>query len=198
VAPPTVDLVIAALRRDEVVVVPTDTVYGLATRLAAPAIERLFELKGRSADKPFAVLIGRREAVPELATPNAAAIRLMDRFWPGPLTIVTRRADGLDVVLGGDPATIGIRLPDSPQIVALTAAVGPLVTTSANRSGRPCLTSLTAIADTFGAEVAVSLDGGVLSGDPSTVVDATTDPVTILRAGPLDPDVVRAVADGLA
>ena len=193
-----IDAAVAALRWDEVVVVPTDTVYGLAVRMSAAAVERLFELKGRAADKPFAVLVGSREQADALAADDPVARRLMDRFWPGPLTIVTRRADGIDFDLGGDPRTIGIRHPQSELIAALAGAVGPLVTTSANRAGEPFLVSLGEIASTFGAEVTTVIDGGELTGEPSMVVDCSVTPLEVLRGGPIDEAEVRAAANGLA
>ena len=206
VQPGTPEQAVAALRRDHVVVVPTDTVYGLAARFGAAGVERLFVLKGRSTDKAFAVLVGSHAQAAELADLGPAAARLAECFWPGPLTIVTRRAGGVDLDLGGDRSTIGLRFPRSELIVELTHAVGPLVTTSANRSGEPCLESFDDIAATFGRPtgpdmgptVEAAIDGGILSGEPSTVVDCTVEPVVILRPGPLDPDLVRAVARGLA
>ena len=113
----------------------------------------------------------------------ACAAALMDRFWPGALTLVLPARPGLAADLGDDDATIGLRCPDHPVPLALCEAVGPLATTSANRHGEPTLTTAADVLATFGDAVAVVLDGGTCTGSPSTVVDCTGVEPKLLREG---------------
>jgi tRNA threonylcarbamoyl adenosine modification protein (Sua5/YciO/YrdC/YwlC family) len=166
--------------------IPTDTVYGLAARLSDPvAVEHLFALKGRAATKAMAVLVADFDAADALGEFDAAAARLARRFWPGALTVVVHRRAGVDVDLGGDPSTIGLRCPDLGVIRELAREVGPIVTTSANRSGEPTLATAPEIADAFGSNLAAVLDGGRLTDRASTVVDLSGTGLVVLREGPI-------------
>ncbi len=182
----SLDEAVAVLGSGGTVVLPTDTVYGLA---ALPSVEgatqALFELKGRSGDHPLAVLVADLDQALELVAFDEPAVgRWMAELWPGPLTIVLRRsavASGL--ALGGGPETIGVRCPDHPFVRALAAEVGPIATTSANRTGEPTpVTAGEAAASLVGA-VDLVVDGGPAGTVASTVVDASGDEWTILREG---------------
>ena len=153
--------------------IPTDTVYGLAAHPATPgATERLFSVKRRPRDVDLPVLVADVDQARALTTAvPAVAVELMERFWPGPLTIVLPRAPELDADLGDDEATIGVRCPAHPVPRALCSLVGPLATTSANRHGEPTAATAMEVADSFGDAVPVVLDGGPCRGAPSTVVD---------------------------
>lgn len=181
-----VALALEALRRGEVVGLPTDTVYGLAAIPTAPgAVDRLFVAKGRPASVPVAVLVAEVEAAQALSD-SALPTALVERHWPGPLTLVVRRRAGVDWDLGGNPATIGVRCPDHALVRELCASVGPLATTSANLHGNPSPTSAAGVAgEMAGGPVALVLDGGECDGAPSTVVDVTGDAPVILREGAL-------------
>lgn len=184
----------AALRAGEAVVVPTDTLYGLAALPTVPgAVDRLFVLKGRPADMPIAVLVAGLEQVEALADLSAAARRLAEAFWPGPLTMVLPRKEGVDLPLGEPHATIGVRWPDHAVIAALAAEVGPLATTSANRTGEPTPATAAEAAASLTGPVAVALDGGPCAGTASTVVDLTGDDLRILREGEITESALRAV-----
>jgi len=181
----------AALRAGGVVLVPTDTVYGLAA-LTPGAEEDLFVLKGRPADRSIAVLVADRPAAESLAAsvPTPLA-ELMDHHWPGPLTVVLPRRKAADPQIGGDRDTVGVRCPDHPWLRRLLAGVGPLATTSANRHAQPTppqaadvLTALPPDPDT-GAAIAVAIDGGPCTGEASTVVTWRDDELQVLRPGPL-------------
>jgi L-threonylcarbamoyladenylate synthase len=179
-----------ALLGGEVVVVPTETVYGLAALPDVPgATRRIFGLKGRTADVPLAVLCADADQALDLVEqPSAAVHEVATRCWPGPLTLVLRRRGGLGYELGEPVTTVGLRCPDHPIVRQLAAEVGPIATTSANLHGQPTPDTATELAALFGAGVAVVLDGGPCTGLPSTVVDATdVDPTNwrILRQGPL-------------
>lgn len=185
-----VDRAATAMLSGHAVVLPTDTVYGVAAiPSSASAVAQLFALKGRSSTQPFAVLVSDAEQALELAAPSVAASgvrQVMRRLWPGALTLVVPRAPELaELALGGDPTTIGVRCPASAVVRALAARVGPVATTSANRSGEPTPTEAAAAAASLYGEVALVLDGGTLSGAASTVVDATAEPWRLLRDGPV-------------
>ena len=177
----------AALRSGDIIGVPTDTVYGLAADpWHSGASDRLFLVKGRPRNVELPVFVAGVEQARELTAslPDAAA-RLMEGLWPGPLTIVAPRRADLNADLGEDDATIGLRCPDHPVPIALCREFGPFATTSANRHGRPPLTSAEAVArELVGVELV--LDGGSCQGEPSTVVDATGEVIKLLRPGRLD------------
>jgi L-threonylcarbamoyladenylate synthase len=178
----------AALGGGAVIAIPTDTVYGLAALPTLPeATERIFAAKHRPLDLVLPVLVADAAQALDLGQGlSPAAERLMARHWPGPLTVVLERAPAAaDLALGGGSQTIGLRCPDHDGVRELCALVGPLATTSANRHGEPPITDARTVADTFGAELALVLDGGECAGLPSTVVDCTQDPPRLLREGRL-------------
>lgn len=169
------------------VVLPTETVYGLAALASDPhATRALFARKGRGADVPIAVLCADAEqamALTVAAGPLAA--ELAAAHWPGPLTMVLPRRPGLGWKLGEPTDTIGVRCPDHALVRALAARVGPLATTSANRHGLPTPASAAEAAEQLLGPVDLVLDGGPLSGTPSTVVDLTGEIPRVLRQGPV-------------
>jgi L-threonylcarbamoyladenylate synthase len=184
----------SALRRGELVALPTDTVYGLAANVwDGQAVSRLFEVKGRDPTKPVAILVAGWDGLLEVAaTPPESVRRLADRFWPGPLTLVVKRLPTLPSELSPTDS-IGLRVPDQPFTLKLLGEVGPLAVTSANRSGFP--DSRTA-AEVFGAlsgRIELVIDGGPTPGGvPSTVVDCTVDPPALLRTGPISMQEIEA------
>ena len=178
-----VEAAAACLRSGGVVVLPTETVYGVAALAADPeAVGELFVLKGRPADRRVAVLVADLDQARLLAVVDDRAVTLATTCWPGPLTMV------LPAVPGTEEATVGVRCPDHALVRAIAAAVGPIATTSANRSGDPTPVAAAAAAASLdiapGSDLLV-LDGGSCGGVPSTVVDLTVDPAVVLRAGPL-------------
>ncbi|MCY3807223.1 MAG: L-threonylcarbamoyladenylate synthase [bacterium] len=181
----------AALRAGRVVLLPTDTVYGLAA-LTPAAEEDLFALKGRPADRSIAVLVADRPAAESLAAsvPEPLA-ELMDRHWPGPLTVVLPRPQTSVPQVGGNRETIGVRCPNHPWLRSLLAEVGPLATTSANRHAQQTPTHATEVLAALppdpdaGAAITVAIDGGPCTGQASTVVTWQDGELKILRSGPL-------------
>ena len=191
-----VDEVVRVLRRDGVVVLPTDTVYGLcALPTSLDAIERVFALKGRRADVPIAVLCASAEQALALAEPVAGAAAVAAELWPGPLTLVLPRRAGVALHLGEPAHTIGLRVPDDALVRAIAERVGPIAATSSNRHGEPTPTTAAGASASLTGEPDLVVDGGRLEATASTVVDATTQPWTVLRRGPVDPDEVLRVAD---
>ena len=188
---------IRVLRDGGIVAVPTDTVYGLAAWLETPGgIERLFEAKGRSADRAIAVLLADAAQAETLAVLTPAARRLAEAFWPGGLTLVlAQRPDrpALPAALTGGRPTIGLRVPDHPAPRALAAALGPLPTTSANVSGEPEARDANEIEARLGAALDLILDGGPAAGGaPSTVVDVSGQEPRILRIGAIASEAIES------
>lgn len=185
---------VAALARGDVVVIPTDTVYGLAGRFDNPrAIRRIFEIKKRPPDKPLPVLASSMSSLSGVATFDPLARKLAASFWPGPLTLVLPRAEGFDADLGaGERETVGVRVPEHELTRRLLQECGPLAVTSANRSGHPPATD----AETAAAEFPdlLTLDGGPGAGQPSTVLSLVGRPA-VLRAGALDDAIGQAIRD---
>ena len=197
--PPPAEAVQAAaeaLRSGDIIGLPTDTVYGLAADpWHAGATDRLFLVKGRPRNVELPVFVaGAGQALQLTANLPSAAARLMDAFWPGPLTVVCPRRPDLNADLGEDDATIGLRCPDHPVPLALCERFGPYATTSANRHGRDPYTDAGELArELVGVELV--LDGGPCRGEPSTVVDATGEVLKLLRPGRLDWERIMEVAE---
>ena len=199
-----VALAAEVLRAGGVVALPTDTVYGIAVDLTtAGGVERLFHVKQRPPDKGIMLLLADAAQAPTIGAMTPAATALGAAFWPGGLTvIVPQRLDvALPAALTGGASTIGLRVPDHATPRALAAAVGPLPTTSANRSGEPEGRDATEIAAQVGEAIELILDGGPAHGGPaSTIVDCTGAVARILRVGaiPTERIVEILVAAGIA
>jgi len=187
------------LRGGGVVLLPTDTVYGIAVRAEAPgATGRLFALKDRAEGQPVAVLVADvAQALELVEAPEPAVRRLMGEQWPGPLTLVMRRSGtAAPLELGGDPSTVGVRCPDHDFVRAVAAEVGPLATTSANRHGEPTPTTAAEAAASLVGAVDLVVDGGRLGAIASTVVDLTGAEPVVLREGAVTIDHLRGVLGG--
>ncbi|CAN5621879.1 hypothetical protein BH24ACT26_BH24ACT26_16040 [soil metagenome] len=184
-----------ALDEGSPIVVPTDTVYGLAARPSlARAIEAVFRVKGRPPDKPLPLLAARLDDLLDVVTVDARARMAAARFWPGPLTLVLPRAAGFPFDLGGGrAASIAVRVPSCPVALALLRRSGPLAVTSANRSGQAPATTVQEARAALEALVEVFLDGGRLAGRPSTILSLVDAPI-VLREGALTAEEVMSVA----
>jgi len=194
VSDPVEDAALAALA-GELVVMPTDTVYGIATRPDDPAAtERLFEAKGRPRELELPVLVPSVAAAREVAVFDERASALAAAFWAGPLTLVLpRTAVSADWRLGEDGSTIGVRMPHHPLTLAMLARTGPLAVTSANRTGEQTPFTCEGLERVFGDAVAVYLCEEVpLRGEPSTVVDLAHGDLAVLREGAIAEADVRA------
>lgn len=179
-----------ALAQGAVMAYPTETFYALGGNALHPGLcAEIFRLKGREGDKALLLLVDGARDVPRLAVPSPPAEALMAALWPGPLTLVLPAAPGLPPHLRAKGGTVALRWSPHPLIAALLAIGGvPLIGTSANRAGEPPATTADAVSAAFPGAVAVLVDGGTTAGGaPSTLVDTTTRPFTILRPG-----VVRA------
>ena len=187
---------VAALAAGEVVAIPTDTVYGLAVDPRPPsATGRLFAVKGRPETVALPVLVADVTTAGQLGVLDERAARLVERYWPGALTIVVGRRH-VSFELGGDPATIGLRCPDHPVALRVLGASGPLAVTSANRHGERPSRSAAEVVAAFG-ETLLVLDGGLCDGEPSTVVSISSDRVACLREGAIPMrEIELALRDG--
>jgi L-threonylcarbamoyladenylate synthase len=176
-----------ALAAGLAVAIPTDTVYVLAVDPFVPgASDRLFELVGRSREQDLPVLVASVWQALNLATsvPDASR-RLMERCWPGPLTVVLPRDPEVAADLGDDDLTIGLRMSAHPVPLALCKDVGPLAVATASASGEPDFETAEEVAEEFEDDVPVVLDGGRCAGLPSTVVDGTGEDLHLIREGRL-------------
>ena len=198
---PAVAAAAEALRDGGLVVLPTETVYGIAARPDDPAVTgRLFEAKRRPAPMNLPVLAVDAAAAWAVGRPVGPAQGLAAAFWPGPLTLVLPRTErSRPWALGDHETTVAVRVSDHPLSCALVEAAGPVAATSANISGRPPAEDEAALLSTFEDQVAVYvvLASGVRrpGGTPSTVFDLTVEPPILLRSGPIDPaDLARAMA----
>ncbi|HET9671819.1 MAG TPA: L-threonylcarbamoyladenylate synthase [Actinomycetota bacterium] len=179
----------AAALRGDLIVIPTDTVYGIGTRPDdREATARLFEAKRRPERLELPILVATVADARDVASFDERADRLAAACWPGPLTLVLPRT-GRSAAweLGGDPATVGVRVPRDPLALAVLARAGPLAVTSANRSGRPPARTCDELRAAFGDAVAVTLcRDEPLGGPASTVLDLAHGRARILRAGRID------------
>ena len=186
------------LKNNEVVAFPTETVYGLGANAASTAaVNKIFEAKGRPSDNPLIVHIGDSAQLPELVKRvTAQAQQLIKAFWPGPLTIIFEKKEGVfsDKVTAGLD-TVGIRLPDHPVAMALIKEANlPIAAPSANRSGKPSPTSAKHVLDDLDGAIAGIVDGGSTGvGVESTVIDCTGNIPVILRPGGVSKEEIEAV-----
>ncbi len=177
-----------AVRRGELVVLPTDTVYGLgADAFDADAVAALLRAKGRGRDMPPPVLVSAPTTIDALAVGLPAWARaLVEEFWPGPLTLVCRQQASLRWDLGDTRGTVAVRMPDHDVALEVLERTGPMAVSSANLTGRPAARDAEEAEDMLGDRVAVVLDAGPApGGEASTIVDATGERPRVLRWGAL-------------
>lgn len=194
------DEAVNALGRGALVVMPTDTVYGIAADAFDPrAVAALLAAKGRGRQQPPPVLVGNQGTLDGLATEVPDVVRdLVAAFWPGPLTIICLAQPSLAWDLGDTDGTVALRMPADETALALLRRTGPLAVSSANLTGQPAATTAAQALGYFGDDVAVYLDAGRAGGGvASTIVDATAERLTILRQGALSREELAAVAPEL-
>jgi len=185
-----------AARSGNLVVMPTDTVYGIgADAFNAAAVRALLAAKGRGPDMPVPVLVGSWSTIEGLVTAVPPLARtLIEAFWPGGLSLVVEHAPSLSWDLGDARGTVMVRMPLHPVAIDLLRLVGPMAVSSANRSGSPAATTAAAAYDQLGEDVTVYLDAGESPiGVASTVVDLTADVPRLLREGAVSLDRLREV-----
>lgn len=190
----------SAVRRGELVVLPTDTVYGIgADAFSAEAVGDLLQAKGRGRNMPSPVLVGSPNTLHGLVTDfTEAAWDLVDAFWPGGLTLVARHQPSLQWDLGDARGTVAVRMPLHPVAIELLTETGPMAVSSANLTGHPSPQTCDAAQSMLGDAVSVYLDGGATpDAVPSSIVDVTGKVPVLLRAGVLTADQLREVVPDL-
>lgn len=188
---------VEALRTGRPIVVPTDTVYGLAVRAGDPvALDEIFTLKRRPAERSIAVLVADVDQAAEIVEVDDRARRVAQACWPGDLTLVLDRLPSVDPSIGRDDGTVGVRCPGHDFVRDLARAVGPLSTTSANISGAATPADAVAAAAVLDGEVALIIDGGRIEGSASTVARVDADgTVTVFRQGRLSAAELESLAN---
>ena len=185
------------LRAGGLVILPTDTVYGIGCEAAdAGAVERLLAAKGRGRQMPPPVLVASVHAIDSLCVDVPEAARACARaFWPGGLTLILRARPDLGWDLGETGGTIGVRMPNQSALLRLLHDFGPMAVTSANLTGQPPATSVEQAVGYFGTLVSAYLDGGPTQGSTaSSIVDFAHDTPRALRLGTISLDELSAVA----
>ncbi len=187
---------VRAVRQGKLVVLPTDTVYGLGCdAFSAEAVTALLAAKGRGRDLPVPVLVGSLSTLTGVSAQTGGVIAdLVEAFWPGGLTIVCRQQPSLRWDLGDAGGTVAVRMPLHPVAIEVLRETGPMAVSSANRSGQPAARSGEQARDHLGEAVAVYLDSDPTDDDvPSTIVDVTGPVPRVLRAGAVSLELLREV-----
>ncbi len=183
----TLEKAVEILKKGGIVAFPTETFYGLGVKFDMDdSLIRLYELKKRPVKKPMPLIIGSRELLPSLVvSTNNSATALMDKFWPGPLTIILDAKNGVSRYLTVGTGMVAIRIPGESFALHLAKEAGfPITGTSANISGMPPADNAEAVIKYFGDRVDLIIDGGKTPGGlPSTIVDATEREIKLLRKG---------------
>jgi L-threonylcarbamoyladenylate synthase len=166
-----IERAVQVLHRDGIIVYPTDTVYGLgADALSEDAVIRVYEVKNRPISKPISVAVSDREMLSAIAVVDSRADAFMDRFLPGPVTVVLKAKSCLPEILTGGTGMIGVRIPAHPIALGIISRFdGPITATSANYSGEQDPVTVSEVH----VQSDLVIDGGKLPGTPSTVVDLT-------------------------
>lgn len=190
----------AAIGRGELVVMPTDTVYGIAADAFSPeAVQRLLDAKGRGRQSPPPVLVPTIATLDALAETHTDEVRaLVAEFWPGPLTVILPAQSSLRWDLGETHGTVAVRMPAHPIALELLNETGPLAVSSANLTGVAPASTAADAERMLGASVSVILDAGAGGSEPSTIVDASElhlpdGRVRIVRQGAIPDEAIRAV-----
>lgn len=194
---PAIDEAVATIGRGGLVVLPTDTVYGIGADAFNPeAVAALLAAKGRGRQMPPPVLVADARTLDGLATDVPDGVRaLVEAFWPGGLTVICRAQPSLLWDLGETRGTVALRMPDHPAALALLRRTGPMAVSSANRTGGPAAMGVAQAREQLGDAVPVYLDAGRAPGGvASTIVDATGDGLRVVRAGALSREQLSEVA----
>ena len=191
---------IAAAKRGDLVVLPTDTVYGLGTdAFSQKGPQKLIAAKGRDRNMPIPVLVGHVKALDGLAQRvDGVTKALAEAFWPGALTIVVKAQPTLRWDLGETNQTVALRMPLNPIAIELLNAVGPMAVSSANKTGQPAATNVDEAIAQLGGDVTIYLDGGQTPGNiASTIVDVSSGEIKLLRQGAIPLEEIRLIVPNI-
>ncbi|MGB9730822.1 MULTISPECIES: L-threonylcarbamoyladenylate synthase [Calditerrivibrio] len=181
-----------------IAVIPTETVYGIAASIYnSYAIQKIFEAKNRPADNPLIVHISDSKQLNDLTDEiNEAAKKLMQHFWPGPLTLIFKAKEGINKKITGGLSTIAVRMPDNDFTLKLIEMTGPLAAPSANISGKPSGTEISDIFEELNGKVDLIVDEGIVRcGLESTVINTLINPPVILRKGTISKEMIEKVVE---
>lgn len=195
-----IEAAVEAARRGDLVVLPTDTVYGIGADAFKPwAVSALLNAKGRGRQMPPPVLVGAKNTLDGLVvTVPRLARDLVDAFWPGALTIVVEHAPSLQWDLGDLDGTVAVRMPLHPVALEVLREVGPMAVSSANKTGQPAATTAQEAREQLEYSVSVYLESGPTpDSQPSSIVDVTGDAPRLLRAGAIPIEKLRDVVPDL-
>ncbi len=174
------------IKNGGVIIYPTDTIYGIGCDIFNPkAVKKIYEIKKREGKKPMSIICRNMKEIGQYAYINSYAFRLMNRLLPGPYTFILKAKKNLpDTFISKKNRTIGVRIPDNEICLDLVKELeNPIITTSANISGEPVFSDPSEIAKEISDKVDLIIDGGILDGDASTVVDLTGEEAVVLRKG---------------
>ena len=195
-----IETIVAFLNNDGVIAYPTDTFYGLGVNCySEKAVKKIFDLKGRDTTKALPVVISGRSMLQDLVGSIPFAFEpLAENFWPGPLTLIFKASERLPGIVSGGSKTIGVRWPDFVWLQALIRRAGfPLTATSANLSEEKEIIDPSRLAEEFEGKIDLIVDGGPApGGKPSTVVDISSDGLSILREGAIPSSAFRRYQKG--
>jgi L-threonylcarbamoyladenylate synthase len=196
-APRAIEWATQTIVEGGVIAIPTDTVYGIAASIfSEPALDRVYAIKGRDRAKSLPVLVSSLSALERLTEPlDVQTALLLNRFWPGPMTVVLPARPGLEEFLTAEDGTIGVRMPNHPlALEIIDRAGGAIACTSANRSGETPACTAREVALALGADIDLTLDGGITTGGvPSTIVAVRGNVLAVLREGAIPREEIVAV-----
>ena len=175
-----------ALKTGDLIVYPTDTLYALGADIFNDdAVKKVFKVKKRPYSNPLSVAVANFDAITKIAYTNDVVKKVVERFLPGPLTIILQKKDPVSNVITSGLDKIAVRIPKNDIALDLLSAFGPLTVTSANIHGEKTPYVIKEIMMQFNTNISVYLDDGRLAGEPSTIVDLTSEKPTIVRKGAL-------------
>jgi L-threonylcarbamoyladenylate synthase len=190
--------VAALIDEGRLVVVPTDTMYGVIGNPFHPqGTDRLYLARAAQRSSPLPVIVHNPRQLPAFAEVGETAERLMASFWPGPLTLLLRAEESMAWDLGDSQGAVAVRMPAEPLLLQVLHDTGPLACTAATRAGEPPPATVEEALASLGDDVALYVDGGVRPVTPSTIVDASRGGAEVRRMGVISADEVFAVANGL-
>lgn len=191
-----------ALREGKLVAFPTETVYGLGgNAFDSEAAAKIYKAKGRPSDNPLIVHIASKSQIDEVAVNvSDTARKLIDDFWPGPLTLILHKSEQIPYQTTGGLDTVAVRMPNDPVAMAVIANAGvPIAAPSANRSGRPSPTQAIHVSDDLDGRIDMIVNGGATGlGIESTIIDMTTETPTLLRPGYISREQIETVIGPIA
>ena len=189
-----IDELVNILKNNGVISVPTDTVYGLCSRIdSKDAFKKLIDVKNRPINKSFPIMCANLEQIKSIAITDERSEKLIHAFMPGPITLILKKKDSLNDYINSDKDTVAIRMATSKVLEELIKKTGcPVFMTSANQSNMPTCTNLDEI-ETSCPKIDGMLEGDVTFGEASTIVDCTKDELQILRQGPITMEQIKRI-----